>query len=125
MNEIDKYILERLKKASLDPNVDRQTLIRRVYFDLVGLPPTEKEVQEFVADGSADAYSRFIDRVLSQRNDPYQTFVSEQIVATQSRLPSRTRISVSATGKQLADVASGKLTRLDFARHVEVQVFSP
>ncbi|MEX0611964.1 MAG: DUF1553 domain-containing protein [Pirellulales bacterium] len=46
------------------PDADKQTLILRAYFDLVGLPPTPEEVEQFVADQSADAYEKLVDRLL-------------------------------------------------------------
>lgn len=65
-NEIDHFILQSLqtKKLSPAPQADRRTLIRRVFFDLIGLPPSVEEVEAFVNDESADAYERLIDRLL-------------------------------------------------------------
>ncbi len=56
-NPIDAFILQRLKKEGLEPSApsDRATLIRRVYFDMIGLPPSPGEVADFVADKSPDA----------------------------------------------------------------------
>jgi hypothetical protein len=64
---IDAFILARLEKEGLKPApaADRQTLVRRAYFDLHGLPPTPKEVDEFVNDKSDDAYEKLIDRLLA------------------------------------------------------------
>ena len=64
---IDRFILHRLETAGLTASAEasRQTLIRRVYFDLLGLPPTPLEVREFVEDSGADAFERLVDRVLS------------------------------------------------------------
>lgn len=124
-SEIDQVILETLKKLGLPESEDRGELVRRLYIDLTGLPPSEKQVQEFLADGSADAYSRFFDRIFAT-NKPYDSFVRAQLGVTKKvQLPSRTRISVSATTKQLTDVANGKLSRIDFTRGVEVRVFVP
>src|SRR5207244_3536140 len=55
---IDKFIRARLEKEGLKPSpeADKVTLCRRLYLDLIGLPPTPKEVDEFVADRRADAY---------------------------------------------------------------------
>ncbi|MCA9216217.1 MAG: DUF1549 domain-containing protein [Planctomycetales bacterium] len=67
--EIDNFILQRLEDAGIGPNgsADRQTLIRRVYFDLIGLPPTPGEIEKFVSADSPDAYSQLIDRLLNSR----------------------------------------------------------
>ena len=66
-NPIDAFLLAKLaeKKLTFSPEADRRTLIRRLYFDLLGLPPTPEEVNAFVADKSADAYERLVDRLLA------------------------------------------------------------
>ena len=66
-NGIDNFILSRLEENGLTPaeEATRETLIRRLYFDLIGLPPPWEEVQAFVADGSADAYENLVDRLLA------------------------------------------------------------
>ena len=66
-NPVDAFILARLKKEGLRPAppADRSTLIRRLYFDLVGLPPTPSETAKFVADTSPDAYPKLVDRLLA------------------------------------------------------------
>jgi hypothetical protein len=66
-NEIDRFILAGLKDAALKhaPEADRVTLIRRLSFDLTGLPPKEADVQAFVNDTSLDAYDKLVDRLLS------------------------------------------------------------
>ena len=66
-NPIDGFILSRLEKEGLTPSeeADRSTLIRRVTYDLTGLPPTPNEVEAFVADGSANAYEKVVDRLLA------------------------------------------------------------
>ena len=68
-NEIDWFILERLKQAKLktSPEANRETLIRRVTFDLTGLPPTLAEVDAFLNDRSADAYEKVVDRLLKSK----------------------------------------------------------
>ncbi len=64
---IDAFVLAKLEEKGwkLQPEADRRTLIRRAYFDLIGLPPTPEEVQAFVADESPDAYKKVIDRLLA------------------------------------------------------------
>jgi hypothetical protein len=63
---IDAFILEGLKKAGLKPAppADRVTLIRRITYDLTGLPPTPEEVDAFVHDQSANAWVKVVDRLL-------------------------------------------------------------
>lgn len=64
---IDAFIARRLVEKGLDfsPEADRATLIRRVTFDLIGLPPSPDEVEAFVNDPRADAYPRLVDRLLA------------------------------------------------------------
>src|SRR5437016_1318517 len=66
-NPIDAFILAQLEKQDLSPSpdADRVTLLRRVTFDLTGLPPTPEEVDAFVSDRSPDAYERVVDRLLA------------------------------------------------------------
>ncbi|MFA6545640.1 MAG: PSD1 and planctomycete cytochrome C domain-containing protein, partial [Limisphaerales bacterium] len=66
-NPIDAFILQKLAAAKLAPApaADRATLARRVYFDLTGLPPTPFELDQFLADKSAGAYERLVDRLLA------------------------------------------------------------
>lgn len=63
---IDGFIAQTLsqRQMKLSAEADRPTLIRRLSFDLIGLPPTVKEVDEFVADPSQDAYEKVVDRLL-------------------------------------------------------------
>jgi hypothetical protein len=65
-NEIDRFILARLQAEGLRPapQARKEALIRRVYLDLIGLPPTPEEVEAFIADESPDAYARVVDRLL-------------------------------------------------------------
>ena len=67
--EIDAFILAGLEKANLRPvkDADRATLIRRIAYDLTGLPPTPDEVKDFLADTSPDAVKRVIDMYLDSR----------------------------------------------------------
>ncbi len=66
-NAIDFFIRERLAKERLtaSPEADKPTLIRRISLDLIGLPPTPKEVEEFVSDPSPTAYEKLVDRLLA------------------------------------------------------------
>ena len=66
-NPIDNFVLQKLAPQNLIPSLpaDRRTLIRRVTFDLLGMPPTLDEVDEFVADPNEDAYERLVDRLLA------------------------------------------------------------
>ncbi len=63
---VDRFILAKIESAGLvpTPEADRRTLIRRVTFDLTGLPPTPAEIDAFLRDDSPDAYDRLLDRLL-------------------------------------------------------------
>ncbi len=65
-NPVDAFVQARLEQENLQPNgpADRTTLVRRLYLDLIGLPPTPEEVDAFVADESADAAGKLVDRLL-------------------------------------------------------------
>ncbi len=67
VSEIDAFVAQRLAGEGLEfsPAADRRTLIRRLSFDLLGLPPSPEEVREFVADARPDAYERLVDRLLA------------------------------------------------------------
>ena len=66
-NPIDAFVLAELEKKGLQPvgEADKRTLLRRVYLDLIGLPPTAAETQAFLADQSSDAYEKVVDRLLA------------------------------------------------------------
>jgi len=66
-NPVDHFIAEKLegKNLSLAPEADRRTLIRRLYFDLLGLPPTAEAVVEFEADARPDACERLVESLLA------------------------------------------------------------
>ncbi|MGE0607332.1 MAG: PSD1 and planctomycete cytochrome C domain-containing protein [Pirellulales bacterium] len=64
---VDRFILARLEAAGLgpSPDADRPTLIRRLHYDLIGLPPTASQVAQFVSDASPHAVEHLIDRLLA------------------------------------------------------------
>jgi hypothetical protein len=66
-NPIDDFVLARLETEKLapSPEADRPTLLRRLSLDLTGLPPTIREIQDFVADQAPDAYDRQVERLLA------------------------------------------------------------
>ena len=75
--DIDRFILSRLERAGLTPSpqADRATLIRRVFMDLTGLPPTPLEVDDFLTEDEPDAYERWVDRLLT--TEPYRSRLAE------------------------------------------------
>jgi hypothetical protein len=66
-NPIDAFVLARLEAAGISPSpeADRRTLIRRLSFDIIGLPPTPSEIDAFLADESPLAYERVVERMLA------------------------------------------------------------
>ncbi len=64
---LDYFVLAKLEERGLNPSAgaDRRRLIRRLYFDLIGLPPTFDEVEAFVADTRPDAFEQLVDRLLA------------------------------------------------------------
>src|SRR5690606_18306248 len=66
-NPIDRFVLAKLDGEGLTPSeaADRITLIRRLFLDLIGLPPTPEEVDAFLADDSPDADRNLIERLLA------------------------------------------------------------
>ena len=64
---IDRFILAKLEEKGIQHGkpADKMTLLRRVTFDLTGLPPTEQEIKDFVADASPEAYAKVVDRLLA------------------------------------------------------------
>jgi hypothetical protein len=65
---IDRFVLRRLQAEGLTPNptADQRALIRRLTFDLTGLPPTRDEIRAYLADTSPDSYERLVDRLLAR-----------------------------------------------------------
>src|SRR2546423_5185071 len=64
---VDRFVLAKLEAKGIAPNppADRRKLVRRAYFDLLGLPPTPQEVDAFVSDTDPSAYEKLIDRLLA------------------------------------------------------------
>ena len=67
-NSIDHRVMASLEKQGLQPKeeADKRTLIRRVTFDLTGLPPTLQEIEDFLSDNRSNAYSKLVDRLLNE-----------------------------------------------------------
>lgn len=67
-NDLDRFVAARLEREGLQPNrrADPRTLVRRLYFNLVGLPPSFEEVEAFVANPSAGAFSQLVDVLLAR-----------------------------------------------------------
>ena len=63
---VDAFVLAKLEERKTRPaeQADKRTLIRRVTFDLIGLPPTSNEIEAFLADGSSDAFAKVVERLL-------------------------------------------------------------
>ena len=66
---IDRLVLAQLESLNLQPakEADKRTLIRRIAFDLTGLPPTREEIQAFLADDRPEAYEALVDRLLTKK----------------------------------------------------------
>lgn len=76
---IDHFLLEGMERKGIQPSppAPRETLLRRVFLDLTGLPPTPQEVEAFLSDTGADAYERVVDRLLSE--EPYVSRYAERM----------------------------------------------
>ena len=68
-NDIDRFVLRKLENQQLcpAPEASKQTLVRRLYFDLIGLPPSPREVEEFVQDTRREAYEELVNRLLNDK----------------------------------------------------------
>ena len=66
-NEIDRFILATLEARGIQPSpeADKRTLLRRVTYDLTGLPPTSEQAQNFLNDKSPDAYDKYVASLLA------------------------------------------------------------
>ena len=69
-NNIDRFILSKLESNELTPSraATKRELIRRIYYDLTGLPPTPKQVAEFLKDNSENAFEKIVDKLLRSRH---------------------------------------------------------
>ncbi len=76
---VDRLVGARLKKAglTLSDEADRASLLRRLFIDLTGLPPTPEELDAFTGDAAPDAYERWVDRLLNE--EPYRTRYAERM----------------------------------------------
>jgi len=68
-NDLDRFIFAKLEEMHLAPvrDADKRTMIRRVTYDLTGLPPTPQEIIAYMADKSPDAYAKLVDRLLASK----------------------------------------------------------
>lgn len=66
-NPVDSFVVQKLEAAGLElaPRADKRTLLRRVTYDLTGLPPTPAEMEAFLSDSAPDAFARVVDRLLA------------------------------------------------------------
>jgi len=81
-NDIDRFIMSRLEvEGDLGiapaPEAEKATLLRRVFFDLTGLPPTPEEIESFEKDSDKLAYEKWVDRLMSE--EPYRTRTAERL----------------------------------------------
>ncbi|MEO9890941.1 DUF1553 domain-containing protein [Aurantibacter sp.] len=69
VNPIDNFVLAKLERENLQPNelADKETILRRLSFDLTGLPPTLEEINSFTNDTSTNAYEKQVDRLLASK----------------------------------------------------------
>jgi hypothetical protein len=65
--EVDRFVLAKLEQKGLKPvrDADKRTLVRRVYYDIIGLPPTAEQVEAFARDKAPDAYEKLVDNLLA------------------------------------------------------------
>jgi mono/diheme cytochrome c family protein len=70
INEIDRFIAARIDESGVSPSpsADKRTLLRRLSFDVIGLPPTPQELAEFEADASPQSYEKAVDRLLASKH---------------------------------------------------------
>ncbi|HIG27777.1 MAG TPA: DUF1549 domain-containing protein, partial [Verrucomicrobiales bacterium] len=115
-NPIDFFVINRLEQEGLTParEAKRNSLIRRVSFDLTGLPPSQEEVESFVSDHSSDAYEKLVDRLLE--SDTYSEHMAGDL------LPNPTLDQQIATGFNRAHVTTnegGSIEEEVYVRNVQ------
>lgn len=78
-NQIDQFLLAGMEQAGLSPSPEasKEVLLRRVFLDLTGLPPTPEELDSFLNDSSDDAYEKWVDRLLTE--EPYVSRYAERV----------------------------------------------
>jgi hypothetical protein len=66
-NTIDRFVLSKLEEKNIIPAIPalKETLLRRVYFDLIGIPPTPRQIADFIADNNSNAFEKIVDRLLA------------------------------------------------------------
>jgi len=66
-NTIDRFVLSKLESNDIVPSVsaNKETLLRRVYFDVLGIPPTPRQIAEFIADNNSNAFEKIVDKLLA------------------------------------------------------------
>jgi hypothetical protein len=114
-NAIDHFVLARLEQNRLQPSpeAERATLLRRVTFDLTGLPPTLVEVDAFLADQASDAYGKVVDRLptgpltRSTRTCRSTSSPSSRLPATCCRVRASLRKSLRASTATICSTAKG------------------
>jgi hypothetical protein len=103
-------LLQWLERSQASSDDELQAL-RRIYLDLVGVPPTPDEVKAYLADTRANRRELLVDRLLAQSREDERAL----------RVPAR--MIISCTRKQLDDVATGKLSKLDFSGKVTLKYY--
>ncbi|MEM7515722.1 MAG: DUF1549 domain-containing protein, partial [Planctomycetota bacterium] len=81
-DEIDQFVLAGIEAAGLEPSAeaDRATMLRRVFLDLTGLPPSAFELDAFLQDREPNAYERWVGRLLTE--EPYRTRLGEHLATS-------------------------------------------
>ena len=107
-SDADKFILGALEAKGLNPvaDADKSTLIRRVYFDLIGLPPRPDEVDAFLADASPTAFEKVVDRLLASLQFGERWGATGWTLRATPRAPGRSAISRSRPRGGIAIMSS-------------------